>query len=213
MKVDGVSKGAITSYTFTGVTANHTISATFTAIPNYTLTITKNGTGSGTVSTSPTGTSFSSGTQVTLTTQPDANSVFSGWSGACSGTATTCQVTMNSNKSVTATFSAAGINQPTVSTGSADLAPWSSSATLNGTVNPNGLATTYVFQWGRTTSYGNDTAVTSVGSGTINNAASAKISGLRSYTVYHYRLVATNSAGTTYGADKSFKTKFTYRRR
>ena len=190
------------------MTANHTIAVTFTAIPNYTLTIIKNGTGSGTVATNPTGTSFSPGTPVTLTASPNANSVFSNWSGGCSGTTTTCQVTMNSNVSVTATFSAL-TNPPMVATGTPTLVSWSSSATLKGTVNPNGLATTYVFQWGRTTSYGNDTAVTSAGSGTGNVNASAGITGLRSYTVYHYRLVATNSAGATYGEDKSFKTKFT----
>ena len=102
--VDGVSQGAIASYTFSAVNSNHTISATFTATPSYTLSISKNGTGGGSVSSNPTGTSFSAGTPVTLTALPDANSVFSGWSGACSGTATTCQVTMNSNVSVTATF-------------------------------------------------------------------------------------------------------------
>ena len=80
-----------------------------------------------------------------------------------------------------------------------------SSATLNGTVNPNGLLTTYVFQWGRTTAYGSATTATSAGSGTGQVAASARITGLRYYTVYHYRLVATNSAGTTYGADQSFR--------
>ncbi len=83
--VDGVSQGAISSYTFPAVIANHTISATFAAIPNYTLTVTKNGTGSGSVSSNPTGTTFSAGTQVTLTATPDANSVFSGWSGSLFG--------------------------------------------------------------------------------------------------------------------------------
>ncbi len=207
--VDEVSQGAIASYTFSAVSANHTISATFSTITNYTLTVSKVGTGSGSVSVNPTGTTFPSGTAVTLTTSPDSNSVFNGWSGGCSGMSTTCQVTMNANVSVTATFSlSTGINQPMVVTGSATLVPWSS-ATLNGTVNPNGLSTTYVFQWGRTTSYGNNTTVTSSGSGTSNMAVSAGITRLSSYTVYHYRLVATNSAGTTYGSDRSFKTKFT----
>jgi hypothetical protein len=206
--VDSLSQGVISTYTFSAVNTNHTINATFTAISNYTLTVIKNGTGSGTVSTNPSGTSFSAGTPVTLTATPDANSVFSSWSGGCTGTASTCQVTMNANVSVNATFSAV-TNMPTVATGTAALVPLSSSATLNGTVNPNGLPTTYIFQWGRSTSYGNTTAVTTAGSGTINTAASAKISGLRSYTVYYYRLVATNSAGTTFGGNMAFKTKFT----
>ena len=104
VNVDGVSQGAITSYTFSTVGASHNINATFTTIANYTLTVTYAGTGSGSVSSNPTGPSFSAGTQVTLTATPNANSTFGGWSGACSGTAATCQVTMNSNLSVTATF-------------------------------------------------------------------------------------------------------------
>jgi hypothetical protein len=203
--VDGVSKGSVTSYVFSSLSANHTITASFALISSgtYTLSISKNGTGNGSVSNNPAGTTFTAGTQVTLNAAPGANAVFSGWSGACSGTATTCQVTMNSNLNVTATFSAVG-KAPVVSTGSASPVTFNS-ANLNGTVNPNGLSTTYVFQWGRTASYGSATAVTSAGSGTSSVAASARITGLRSYAVYHYRLVATNSAGTTYGADQSFK--------
>jgi hypothetical protein len=103
VKVDGVSKGKVSSYTFTNVTANHTIKASFSAI-TYTLTITKNGTGSGTVTTNPSGTSFNAGTVVTLTAAPNANSVFSGWSGGASGSSPTTTITMNQNTSVTATF-------------------------------------------------------------------------------------------------------------
>ncbi len=82
-----------------------TITENGVAMPtNYTLSISKKGTGSGSVSTSPTGTVFSAGTVVTLNATADANSVFAGWSGGCAGTASTCQVTMNSNLSVNATF-------------------------------------------------------------------------------------------------------------
>jgi RHS repeat-associated protein len=78
---------------------------------SYTLTITKAGTGSGTVTSSPTGincgstcsASFTSGTKVTLTAATAANSSFAGWSGACTGTGT-CSVTLSAAKSVTATF-------------------------------------------------------------------------------------------------------------
>ncbi len=97
--------GAVTSYTFTNVTANHTISAAFAATnTSYTLTMTKAGTGGGTVTNSPSGTSFAAGTVVTLTAAPDANSTFAGWSGGCSGNTTTATVTMNSNVTATATF-------------------------------------------------------------------------------------------------------------
>lgn len=101
--VDGTSMGAVNSYTFTNVTGNHTISATFA--PNtYTLSIAKAGTGTGTVTTNPSGTTFTAGTSVTLTAAPSSGSTFAGWSGACSGTSQTCTVTMNSNVSVGVSF-------------------------------------------------------------------------------------------------------------
>ncbi len=105
VSVDGVSQGAVGSYTFSNVQANHTISASFTA-NTYTLSVSQSGAGGGTVSTNPSGTTFPAGTVVTLTASPDSNSIFSGWSGACSGTSPTCQVTMNSNLSATANFNA-----------------------------------------------------------------------------------------------------------
>jgi PKD repeat protein len=91
------------------------VTATF-ARQTVNLTVSKAGTGSGSVSSSPTGitcgsgcqTSFSTGTAVTLTATPDPGSVFAGWSGDCSGTGS-CQVTMGQARSVTATFAP---NQP-----------------------------------------------------------------------------------------------------
>jgi hypothetical protein len=76
-----------------------------------TLTVATSGNGSGTVSSSPAGINcgsacshaYSTGTGVTLTATPASGSVFSGWSGACSGTGT-CNVTMSQARSVTATF-------------------------------------------------------------------------------------------------------------
>jgi len=104
VKVDGASVGKVSSHTFTNVTANHTLDASFTAIPSYTLTITKAGKGSGTVTNNPTGTTFGAGTVVTLTATPNANSTFGGWSRGYSGTSPTGTVTINGNTSVTATF-------------------------------------------------------------------------------------------------------------
>ena len=128
--VDGASVGAVGSYTFSSVTAAHTISAGFTATPvtSYTLTVTKSGTGSGTVTNSPAGTSFASGTTVTLTAAADAGSTFGGWGGACSGTASTCTVTMSANRSVTATFT---LKSYTIT----------ASAGANGSISPSGATT------------------------------------------------------------------------
>ena len=97
------------------------------------------------------------------------------------------------------------IDVPDATTESATLVT-SNSATLNGTVNPNGDSTTYYFEYGTTTSYGTPTTSTSAGSGTSAVSVSADISSLNPNTTYHFRVVATNSVGTTYGADQSFTT-------
>jgi len=78
------------------------------------------------------------------------------------------------------------------------------SATLNGTVNPNTLATNYYFEWGTSTSYGNVTTTTAAGSGSVSLDVNAPISGLVAGTTYHFRLVATNADGTTNGSDLTF---------
>lgn len=71
----------------------------------YTLTLTTNGTSTGTVSTSPgTGPVFPSRQVITLTASPIAAAEFAGWAGACTGVAPTCTVTMDADKTVTATF-------------------------------------------------------------------------------------------------------------
>jgi len=84
-----------------------------TSVVTVTLSVSKAGTGGGTVTSSPAGINcvstcsalFDSGTVVTLTATPGATSTFTGWSGACTGTGT-CVVTMDAAKSVTSTFTA-----------------------------------------------------------------------------------------------------------
>ena len=79
---------------------------------SFTLSVGKTGTGSGTVTSSPSGINcggtcsapYSDGTPVSLTATPAAGSTFGGWTGACSGT--TCNLNMTANRSVTATFTA-----------------------------------------------------------------------------------------------------------
>ena len=82
----------------------------------------------------------------------------------------------------------------------------SSSATIAGGVDPDGLQTTYLVEFGRTRAYGHSSARTSAGAGQSNVAVRATLTGLRARTVYHYRLVAINAAGTAVGADRTFKT-------
>lgn len=71
----------------------------------YSLTLSTAGTGSGSISSFPSGASMPSGMVVALTAAPAAGSTFAGWSGGgCSGTAPSCSVTMSKNQAVTATF-------------------------------------------------------------------------------------------------------------
>lgn len=82
------------------------------------------------------------------------------------------------------------------------------SATLHAAVNPNGSTTSYQFQYGTTTEYGSavPASVQNVGSGVQEVAVSQTPAGLAEETLYHYRVVAENSAGTTYGSDRTFST-------
>jgi hypothetical protein len=79
-------------------------------------------------------------------------------------------------------------------------------ATLNGTVNPQGSATSYHFEYGTSSTYGSSTASQSAGSGTTDAAVSAGLTGLTPGTTYHFRIVATNAVGTSVGVDKTFTT-------
>jgi hypothetical protein len=78
---------------------------------------------------------------------------------------------------------------------------------LNATVNPNALATTYHFDYGRTAGYGSSTPETVAGAGTATVAAAATLTGLASGTTYHFRIVATNRGGTTAGGDRALTTQ------
>lgn len=82
------------------------------------------------------------------------------------------------------------------------------SALLTGTVNPAGSPTTYYFEYGTQSNFAGAarTASAPAGTGTGEEAARAAISGLSPSTTYYYRLVATNSSGTTTGSAASFVT-------
>ena len=79
-------------------------------------------------------------------------------------------------------------------------------ATISGTVNPNGLDTHYYFQYGLSAEYGLSTASTDAGSGTSGAPENATTTNLQPSRIYHYRIVASSAAGTSYGGDRSFET-------
>ena len=83
----------------------------------------------------------------------------------------------------------------------------SSGATLNGSVNANTLLTNVSFDWGLTSAYGNNiAAVPPTVSGTNDTAVQAVLTGLQSYTTYHFRIKGVNLAGTSAGEDLIFTT-------
>jgi serine protease AprX len=92
------------------MSADHSVTAGFAAQPR-TLVVAEAGNGAGAVTSSPAGIScrpgcsagFAAGSQVTLTASADVGSIFSGWSGDCSGTGL-CTLTMSADHSVTASF-------------------------------------------------------------------------------------------------------------
>jgi plastocyanin len=79
------------------------------------------------------------------------------------------------------------------------------SATLNGTVNPNGLTTAVHFDYGTTTSYGSSSAIQNYEGNTTQNVTT-NLSSLVAGTTYHFRIAASNAAGTSYGTDRTFTT-------
>lgn len=99
----------------------------------------------------------------------------------------------------------AGGTLPRISTRAArQLGP--SRARLSGAVNPSGAITRYRFEWGLTRKYARRTPWRSAGAANRLRSVAVAISGLRAGTTYHFRLVATNDAGTARGRDRAFRT-------
>ncbi len=95
---------------------------------------------------------------------------------------------------------------PTVTTAAA-ASVTDTGATVNGTVNANNQSSTVTFDYGLTTGYGSSAAATpSPVTGAADTPVSAALSGLTPGNTYHYRVVATNGDGTSYGADMTFFT-------
>jgi len=105
------------------LSASQQVTASFNTIANAAvLTVNAAGTGTGTVSSNPSGincgptcsASFTSGTQLTLTVTADANASFAGWTGGCSGSNPTCVLSLSASQQVTARFNAIPIAVLTV---------------------------------------------------------------------------------------------------
>jgi hypothetical protein len=183
---------------------------------NFTLSVTKAGSGTGTVSSAPAGIScggtcsapFAQGTTVALSSTPDSGFSFSGWSGACSGTGL-CSVTLSANVSVTATFaSSASPPRPPVH-GDQFLIGLRSDPRYRFVVTLfNAAGTQGNFELRATDDQGSPVLILDGFSGTGNRVASRKFSNLGSYQqVYlkdsdlgladgrHYVLKGTSTTG------------------
>ncbi|HEX6250387.1 MAG TPA: hypothetical protein VFZ56_03025 [Gemmatimonadaceae bacterium] len=123
-----------------------TVTASFAPPPSHVLTVQAgaSGTASGSVTASgiscsisgatqsgDCSESFTEGTTVTLTAAPTANNVFLGWGGACTGTSSTCMVTMSQARTVTASFAPPPTHLLTVQAGA---------GTANGSVTATGIS-------------------------------------------------------------------------
>jgi uncharacterized repeat protein (TIGR02543 family) len=99
--VDGGSVGAVSSYTFTNVTADHTIAASFT-VATHSLNLAVNGVG--TVAKFPDQPLYNYGTPVQVTATPAPGHTFTGWSGDLLGASNPATVIMTSDKNITGNF-------------------------------------------------------------------------------------------------------------
>ena len=107
---------------------------------------------------------------------------------------------------ITKSFTASG------QTPTATIAPATNisatSATLNGLVNPHDLLTSVSFQYGSSLVYDSTkVAIESPFTESIDMTVSANITQLKPLTLYHYRIVASNSLGSSFSSDISFTTK------
>ncbi len=96
-----------------------------------------------------------------------------------------------------------------VSTGGAS-AVGLTTAILNGTVDPRDpdIAASYHFEYGMSAAYGSTVpgSDAAVGSAAGGHSVSQALAGLQPATTYHYRIVASNAAGSSYGQDQTFTT-------
>lgn len=112
-------------------------------------------------------------------------------------------VNASASTNVVAPVAPAGASAPSATTGAATgIGP--GAATLTGQLGTGGQPTTYFFEYGTSGSYGSITPIVLTGAAPQN--VSAAISGLKAGTTYHYRLVAINDSGSSFGGDQAFAT-------
>jgi hypothetical protein len=141
------------------------------------------------------------------------NDPSSGFNGSCSGSiGYICEAgagydgpTGVGSISGAVTTSAPGIGGPGTN-GSYTQNVTSSTAQVQGGVYPNGTDTTYWWEYGTTTAYGQQTQAVDIGSDNAATAVTDTLQNLEPGTTYHYRLVAQNSLGTEYGYDFTLTT-------
>jgi hypothetical protein len=175
------------------VTAPTSVTATFNTNPTLMmLSVTKGGTGSGTVMGSPAGINcgaacyqaVTQGTAISLTATAISGSTFMGWSGACSGTGT-CAVTVNGATDVSATFDTDRVDRPLtpnptpVATTLSPASASAGSAATTLTVNGSGFVATSVVRWNgaaRTTTFVSKTQLqAAISTSDLANAGSVAV--------------------------------------
>ena len=210
------ANGSGTSYapaaTFSMGTANVTLYAQWTPV-TYTVTYDGNGNTGG---SAPTDGSSPYANGATVTVLGNTGSLaktgytFAGWNTAANGSGTSYApaATFSMGTANVTLYAQWTINTPSATSGSASSIT-ATGATLNGTVNDNGLTTTVTFDHGLTTGYGTNVGATTggtVNAGSGNTATAVAITGLTCNTTYHFRVKATSAGGTTNGSDASFTT-------
>jgi hypothetical protein len=146
-------------------------------------------------------TNFSAGGASVVTTFPTANV------GALAGLAVGPDGTLyaaDSAGAVVERFTA--FEGPTVTTTAASEVR-RTSATLNGTIDPEGIASKYHYEYGLENTYGSSTADIGAGSGSSAEAAPGPVTGLIPNTTYHYRIVGSNASGAILGEDQTLSTE------
>ncbi len=197
----GTANGSVT------VTVLDNIAPTFTSVPSN-MTVTALSGAAGTGVNYPAATATDNVGVTSLTANVASGSTF-----PLGQTTVTFTASDAAGNSTAASFTVTVVEAPAVATGAASVTG-GSGATLAGTVTANGLDSTAVFEYGTSTAYGATIAAVpgTVSAGSSGAAVGTTLTSLLPHTLYHYRLDATNSAGTTYGNDATFTTRTSRRR-